>query len=43
MKGDGPESYAARFTWFIFREVEITNWPGELNAGQIRAKLYIPI
>lgn len=38
MKGDGPESYAARFTWFIFREVEITNWPGELNAGQIRAE-----
>jgi alpha-L-rhamnosidase len=38
MKGGGPESYAARFTWFVFREVEIRNWPGELTAGQIRAE-----
>ncbi len=37
-KGDGEESYAARFTWFVFREVELINWPGELNADQIIAE-----
>lgn len=36
--GNGPESYAARFTWFVFRYTELTNWPGELNAGQLRAE-----
>jgi len=38
LKGGGPESYHARFTWFVFREVEILNWPGELNAGQVQAE-----
>jgi alpha-L-rhamnosidase len=38
MKGSGPESYSARFTWFVFRKVELTNWPGEINAGQLRAE-----
>lgn len=38
MKGEGPESYSARFTWFVFREVEITNWPGELKPDQLRAE-----
>jgi alpha-L-rhamnosidase len=38
MKGGAPESYAARFTWFVFREVEIKNWPGELSEDQIRAE-----
>jgi alpha-L-rhamnosidase len=38
MKGDGPESYAARFTWFVFREVEISNWPGEMTAEQLVAE-----
>ncbi len=38
MKGGGPESYATRFTWYVFREVEITNWPGDLKAEQIRAE-----
>ncbi len=38
MKGGGPESYAARFTWFVFREVEITNWPGELKPEQLKAE-----
>ena len=38
MKGSGSESYSARFTWFVFREVEITNWPGELNPEQIMAE-----
>ena len=38
MKGGGPESYAARFTWFVFREVEISNWPGELRPEQLKAE-----
>lgn len=38
MKGGGPESYAARFTWFVFREVEIIGWPGELTPGQLKAE-----
>jgi alpha-L-rhamnosidase len=38
MKGGGQESYHARFTWFVFREVEINNWPGELKAGQVTAE-----
>lgn len=38
MKGGEPESYAARFTWFVFREVEIANWPGELTADQLTAE-----
>jgi alpha-L-rhamnosidase len=37
-KGGGYESYAARFTWFVFREVEITNWPGELKPDQLIAE-----
>lgn len=38
MKGGNPESYSARFTWFVFREAEITNWPGELKPEQLRAE-----
>jgi alpha-L-rhamnosidase len=38
LSGKGIESYAARFTWFVFREVEIFNWPGELKAGQLKAE-----
>lgn len=38
MKGSGSESYSARFTWFVFREVEITNWPGEIKPEQISAE-----
>ena len=38
MKGEGKESYAARFTWFVFREVEIINWPGELKADDLTAE-----
>ncbi len=38
LKGGGPESYAARFTWFVFREVEIINWPGELKPEQLEAE-----
>ena len=38
MKGGVPESYAARFTWFVFREVELINWPGELSEDQLVAE-----
>lgn len=38
LKGEGPESYAARFTWFVFRQVVISNWPGNLSADQITAE-----
>ena len=38
MRGSGAESYSTRFTWYVFREVEITNWPGELTAEQLRAE-----
>jgi alpha-L-rhamnosidase len=38
LKGNGTESYSARFTWFVFREVEILNWPGELKPEQIKAE-----
>jgi alpha-L-rhamnosidase len=38
LKGGGPESYAARFTWFVFREVEISNWPGELKPENLQAE-----
>ena len=38
LKGGGPESYAARFTWFVFREVVISGWPGELKPDQLLAE-----
>ncbi len=38
MKGSVPESYHPRFTWFVFREIEVVNWPGELSPDQIKAE-----
>ena len=38
MRGGAPESYHTRFTWYVFREVEIDGWPGELSPGQITAE-----
>jgi alpha-L-rhamnosidase len=38
LKGEAPESYSARFTWFVFREIELVNWPGELRSGQLKAE-----
>ncbi|WP_372650448.1 family 78 glycoside hydrolase catalytic domain [Draconibacterium sp.] len=37
-KGVGKENYAARFNWFVFREVEIVNWPGVLEPENICAE-----
>ncbi|HEY4324020.1 MAG TPA: family 78 glycoside hydrolase catalytic domain [Mucilaginibacter sp.] len=38
LKGGAAESYAARFSWFVFREVEISDWPGELKPEYLRAE-----
>lgn len=37
-KGGAPESYSARFNWFVFNAVEITNWPGELKPENLTAE-----
>ncbi len=38
-RGKGKENYAARFNWFVFREVEIVNWRGVLRPEQITAEV----
>ncbi|HLP74191.1 MAG TPA: family 78 glycoside hydrolase catalytic domain [Bacteroidales bacterium] len=38
LSGKGNESYAARFTWFVFRNIEISGWPGELKPENITAE-----
>ena len=38
MKGGDPESYHTRFTWYVFREVELSGWPGELRPEQVTAE-----
>jgi alpha-L-rhamnosidase len=38
LRGEGPESYSARFNWFVFSGVEIINWPGELTMDDITAE-----
>ncbi|TFV96019.1 hypothetical protein E4S40_07270 [Algoriphagus kandeliae] len=38
MNGSGDESYATRFSWYVFRYAELTNWPGELTADQLTAE-----
>ncbi len=37
-RGAGPESYSPRFNWFVFSGIEISNWPGELNPGNLVAE-----
>ena len=39
LRGDASESYAARFNWFVFSGVEISNWPGELQSNQVIAEV----
>ena len=38
LNGSGNESYAARFTWFVFRNIEISGWPGELKSENLSAE-----
>ncbi|NQU88725.1 MAG: family 78 glycoside hydrolase catalytic domain, partial [Mariniphaga sp.] len=37
-RGEGPENYSARFNWFVFSSVEISNWPGELKPEHLTAE-----
>lgn len=37
--GKDNASYAPRFNWFIFREVEVVNWPGVLSPEQVTAEV----
>ena len=37
--GKGKENYAARFNWFVFRQIEVINWPGVLEPEQITAEV----
>ncbi|SDL38916.1 family 78 glycoside hydrolase catalytic domain [Kriegella aquimaris] len=37
-KGDGLETYAPRFNWFVFSGIEISNWPGELKNEHLIAE-----
>ncbi len=38
LKGGKKESYATRFTWYVFSKVQIENWKGELNPEQLVAE-----
>jgi alpha-L-rhamnosidase len=38
LKGSGNESYAARFTWFAFRNIAISGWTGELKPENLDAE-----
>jgi len=37
-KGGDPESYAARFNWFVFSAVELINWPEDPKPEQLTAE-----
>lgn len=38
MKGSGAESYAPRFTWYVFRKVHVVNYPGLLTSDRLTAE-----
>ncbi|MCB0840671.1 MAG: family 78 glycoside hydrolase catalytic domain, partial [Bacteroidetes bacterium] len=38
-RGGEPEDYAPRFNWFVFKEIEIHNWPGELKKEHLTAEM----
>ena len=38
LRGGAEETYAPRFTWFVFKEAELTGWPGELSTDQVQAE-----
>jgi alpha-L-rhamnosidase len=38
LKGSGEETYAPRFTWFVFKEAELFGWPGELTREMVQAE-----
>ncbi len=39
LRGGGDETYAPRFTWFVFKEVELLGWPGELTPDMVQAEV----
>lgn len=38
LRGGETETYAPHFTWFVFRDVELIGWPGELTADMVQAE-----
>ena len=38
LRGGGEETYAPRFTWFVFKDVELVGWPGELKPEMVQAE-----
>ena len=38
MRGDGTESHAPRFTWYVFRKVQVINYPGLLTTDKLTAE-----
>jgi alpha-L-rhamnosidase len=38
MKGEGDESHAPRFTWYVFRKIHVRNYPGALTADRLTAE-----
>lgn len=37
--GSGDESYATRFTWYVFRKAIVSGWHGQLEARNLRAEV----
>ena len=37
--GQKNESYAPHFTWYVFKEVDVQNWEGELKAEDVLAEV----
>ena len=38
LRGSGEETYAPRFTWFVFKDVELIGWPGALTPEMVQAE-----
>ncbi len=38
LKGEGAESHAPRFTWYVFRKVRVINYPGALTSSCLTAE-----
>lgn len=38
MRGGGVESHAPRFTWYVFRKVQVMNYPGLLTTDKLTAE-----
>jgi len=38
LRGGAEETYAPRFTWFVFKDVDVTGWPGELKPEMVQAE-----